>query len=91
MLLSDKQLKEEIRHLKQNKELQSQLTAAMTWTEEHRCAVDIRRQSIGVYSNSERLSLLLKWCKIVSSIYGMKVMTCYCLLYSITHSPPVLK
>ena len=76
VLLSEKQLKEEIHHLEQNKQLRSQLTAALAWAErDGGGAVNCRRQSTDPNLDSERLRLLLKWCKTVCGLYGMKVRT----------------
>ena len=73
VLLSEKQLKEEITYLEQNRELRSRLTAARTWTEKDKSTTDERRLSTDIYFNSDRLRLVLKWCKTVCRFYNMKV------------------
>ena len=75
-MINEEHLKEEIAYLQKHKKVHSQLVAALKWENSEMLGLARdRRESLeeDVYFKSERLSLLLKWCKIVCSYYGMKV------------------
>ena len=70
VLLSKKQLQEEITHLENSTRLRAQ--ASQGWIEEDDLKTS-RRDSTDLYCESDLLRLLLKWCKIVCRLYGSKV------------------
>ena len=78
MLINEEQLKDEINFLQKHKKLQARLVAALKFEDPEMLGLARgRRESMeeDIYFKSERLSLLLKWCRIVCSYYGMKVCT----------------
>ena len=76
VLINEQHLKDEIAYLQKHKKVHTQLVAALKCENlEMLGLARDRRESMDedVYFKSERLSLLLKWCKIICSYYGMKV------------------
>ena len=73
VLINEEQLKEEIRFLRENLQVRSQLTALMA----DRSMSDnmTSRESLGpeFVLTSPLLQLLLKWCQAVCEYYAMKV------------------
>ena len=76
VLLNVKQLKEEIEHLKRLHHLQHQIKTVTRATADQDLTPDQPpRQSAeeDLYFKSEKLSLLLKWCKAVCNHYDMRI------------------
>ena len=71
MLLDEQKLQDEIRHLERNRQLKrdyDELQQSQKSTGNKRESLDNE-----IYSKSTKLALLLKWCRLVGCLHGVKV------------------
>ncbi|XP_070581728.1 abnormal spindle-like microcephaly-associated protein homolog [Ptychodera flava] len=71
--LNSEKLKEEISFLKKNLLIQKKLAAVTLFAPLKETSDERRTSDPGLYFKSERLSLLLDWCKAVCAYYDLKI------------------
>ena len=71
MLLDEQKLQDEIRHLERNRQLKRDYDAL----HQSQKTTGNKRESLDneIYSKSPKLGLLLKWCRLVGCLHGVKV------------------